>query len=85
MSRAHRAIKSGRFDDALARLSAAEKYADPSPELQAEITYLRGRAYEGMKRIGDAIGCYRYIVVKFPQSVYAYQSRERLKELDKPQ
>lgn len=82
MGRAYSAIKDGRFESALARLSDAEKYVPPSPELQAEISFLRGQSYEGMKRTPEAIGSYRYIVGTFPKSIYAFQAIERLKVLD---
>ncbi len=82
MGRAYSAIKDGRYESALARLSDAEKYVPPSPELQAEIAFLRGRSYEGMNRIPEAIGSYRYLVETFPKSIYGFQAKERLKILD---
>jgi len=72
----------GRYDSALARLSAAEKYVAPTPELQAEIAFLRGKSYEGLKRLPEAIGSYKYVAATFPQSIYAFQATERLKELE---
>jgi outer membrane protein assembly factor BamD (BamD/ComL family) len=82
MGRAYSAIKDGRYESALARLSEAEKYVPPTPELQAEISFMRGKSYEGMKNIPEAIGSYRYVVETFPKSIYAFQAKERLKVLD---
>lgn len=81
MSRAYTAIAEGRYDAALARLAAAEKYVPPSPELEAEISFLRARSYEGLSRLPDAIGIYKYLVATFPKSPYAFQAAERLKAL----
>ena|SRR5215216_665688 len=82
MIRAYSAISDGRFDSALARLAEAEKHTPPTPQLQAEISFLRAKSYEGLKQTPDAIGTYKYIVATFPQSSYAFQATERLKLLD---
>ena len=81
IGRAYSAISDARFDSALARLSEAEKYVPPSPEMQAEIAFLRGKSYEGLRRLPEAIGCYKYIVATFPNSMDAFQATERLKQL----
>jgi len=78
LSGAHSAIKKSKYDDAIVKLSQAESYKIPTPELQAEMSYLRGYCYEMLKRTPEAIGCYRYVVDAFPSSSYAYQARERL-------
>lgn len=83
MLRAYSAIKQRRYDDALVRLSEAEQYQEPTPELRAEIAFLRARSYEGLNRLSDAAALYRYLVAVFPQSPYSYQARERLRVLDK--
>ena len=74
-------IKKNKFDDALAGLSRAESYTKPAPELQAEISYLRGYCYEMLKRIPEAIGSYKYAADTFPNTNYAYQAKERLAAL----
>jgi len=83
ITRAYSAIGEGRYDAALARLSEAEGYLEPTPELRAEITFLRARSYEGLQRTSDAVALYRYLVATFPESSYGYQARERLKQLEK--
>ena len=82
MSRAYSAISDTRYDAALARLAEAEKLYPPTPELQAEISFLRAKSYEGLRRLSDAIGSYKYIVATFPQTTYAFQATERLKTLE---
>jgi len=82
MIRAYSAIQDGRYEAALARLSEAERYTAPSPALEAEIAFLRGKSYEGLKRLPEAIGSYRYLVVTYPDSIYAFQAQERLKAIE---
>jgi tetratricopeptide (TPR) repeat protein len=81
IGRAYSALRDGRYDSALARLSEAEKLVPPTPELQAEISFLRARSYEGLKRLPEAVGSYKYLAATFPKSIYAFQATERLKEL----
>lgn len=80
-SRANKAIKEKRYEDALIHVARAEKYAEITPELKAEATFLRAQSYEGVGRIPDAIGAYKYLVATFGDTSYAYQAKERLEYL----
>lgn len=82
MLRAHTRMEHGRYEDALAKLSDAEKYTPPTPQLEAEISFLRGQCYEGLHRIPEAVGCYRYLADHFPDSIFAYQAREKIALLE---
>ena len=84
MIRAYSSIKDSQYHAALSRLSEAEKLTPPTTALMAEIAFLRGQCYEGLRRLPEAIGSYRYLVATFPESIYAYQAAERLKELTSP-
>ena len=83
MSRAYSGIKKGEYEFALKRLSDAENYVEPTPQLMAEITYLRAVCYEGLERYGDAIGALKFLIDKYPDTSYAYQAKEKLKGLEK--
>ena len=50
MSGAYDAFEEQRYTYALKKLSDAERYQDPSPDLKAEIMYLRSTCYEGMEK-----------------------------------
>ena len=76
-------IKKEHFNAALAELSSAEGYVKPTPQLQAEISYLRGQCYEGLNRQSEAVGSYKYVATTFPESSYAFQAKERLLALSK--
>jgi len=79
MSLAHSRISKGEYERALKELSYAEGYKEPTPDLKAEILYLRAICYEGLGRYDDAIGALKYLIDKFPDSSYAYQAKERLR------
>ncbi len=83
MSGAYDAVEEQRYTHALKKLSDAERYQDPSPDLKAEIMYLRSTCYEGMEKYTEAIGALKYIVDNFPDSSYAYQAQEKLLEYEK--
>ena len=79
MIRARTAVEQGYYHDALFRLSDAERYTAPSPALQAEILYLRGRAQEGLGQYAEAVGTYRHLIANHPGTVHAFQAAERIK------
>jgi outer membrane protein assembly factor BamD (BamD/ComL family) len=83
LSRAYSSIDKGKYESALKRLSEAEKYVEPTPQMMAEITYLRAICYEGLAKSEDAIGTLKYLIDKFPDSSYAYQAKEKLHKLEK--
>ena len=74
-------IEDGKYESALRRLSQAELYVEPTPELRAEISFLRAKCYEGLNKTDDAIGLYEFIVQKFPDTQYAFQAQRRLRRL----
>lgn len=71
-------IEKGKYESALQNLSSAESYMKPTPELEAEILYLRAICYSKMGRQDEAEGVFRYIIDKFPDSSYAYQAKAKL-------
>lgn len=71
-------IKTGKYESALKNLSDAESYKKPTPELEAEMLYLKAVCYSGMGRHEEAIGLLVYIIDKFPDSSYAYQAKAKL-------
>ncbi len=82
MTYAYSAVKAGRYHDALAWLSEAEKHGVLTPDLDAEIGFLRARSYDGLQRTPEAIGGYKHVIATFPHRVYTFQAKERLKELE---
>jgi lipopolysaccharide biosynthesis regulator YciM len=56
MIQARAKLDEGGYKEALAKLADAEKMVAPTPELQAEILYLRAECYEGLGRKPEAVG-----------------------------
>jgi outer membrane protein assembly factor BamD (BamD/ComL family) len=82
MFRAYKALEAADYEAALTRLSAAERLAPLSSELQAEVAFLRAKSYEGLQDIPEAIGLYRYLVASFPESPYSWAAKEKLQWLE---
>ena len=80
--RAYSGIQNKEYDFALNRLSEAENYADPSPEIMAQILYLKGICFEGLNKTAEAKGTYKYLMDTIPKSQYAYMARERLSSIE---
>lgn len=78
---AQNSLDHGRYQSALRHLHRAGHYGKFSPEAQAEISYLRGQAYEGLGRLSEAVASYKYVINKFPDTPSAYQAKERLEAL----
>jgi len=80
--RARSSIEKEKYEIALKRLSSAENYVKPTPELKAEIIYLRAICYEGLERYNEAIGALKYIIDKYPDTSYGYQAKEKLRKFE---
>ncbi len=78
MSRAHAGLADKRYEFTLKRLAEAEQFNSTTPELQAEISYMKAQCYDGMSKSAEAVGMYRYVVNTFPKSEFAFMAREKL-------
>jgi hypothetical protein len=72
--RAYKAIDNDDCNTAYRMLSNAEKYSKPTPELQAEISYLRCICLEKEKRYDEALALLLYIAKEFPNTQYGYRA-----------
>ena len=75
---AYEAIERGNCIAAYRELSGAEKIADITPQLAAEITYLRGTCLEIENKDQEAIGQYLYLIKTYPNSEYASRAVEKV-------
>jgi hypothetical protein len=82
MYRAYSGIQDKEYDFALKRLLDAESYVEPTPALQAEILYLRGICFEGLSKLPEARGTYKYLISNFKPSQYTYMASERLESIN---
>lgn len=82
---AYEAIEENDCSEAYQKLSRAEKYTDTSPELGAEITYLRAICLEKENKYLEAIGQYLYLIETYPSSEYSYRAKSKILVLNKDQ
>jgi hypothetical protein len=66
---------------ALKKLSSAESYTEASPELKAEIYFLKASTLDNMGRNAEAEGMYKYVAKYFPRNQYGYAAQEKLNKL----
>jgi outer membrane protein assembly factor BamD (BamD/ComL family) len=78
MLRAHSGIEKGKYDFALRRLADAERYVGPTPQLKAEIAYLRGICYAGLGKAAEARAMFKYVVDHYPDTEYGYKAKEQI-------
>ncbi len=80
---AYEAIEKGNCISAYSHLSDAEKFAKTTPEIKAEITYLRAVCLEKEQKYAEALGQYMYLIEHHPNSEYTYRVKSKLSILKK--
>lgn len=78
---AYRSYGQGNCDDALLKLSQAERSSRTRGYLQPEISLLRGQCLERQSFFTDAAQTYLFIIERYPDSEYAFRARARLETL----
>ena len=73
----------GQYQDAIRECDIAAAYS-PEPLYQAELTFLKAECFEGLGRIEEAKGLYRFLVERCTDSHYSSQAATRLKALENP-
>lgn len=86
LNNAYRAYDRGQCDTVMAELSLTERYSQPQPnrrpDIQPEISMLRGLCLERTKYYLDAAQTYQFIISQYPDSEYAFRARARLQTLE---
>ena len=78
MMRARAGLNDKRYVFTLHRLAEAEAYHELTPELKAEISYMKGMCYQGLSRTDEARAMFHYTAEQFPTTEFAYMSRQKL-------
>jgi len=76
------ALAEGECAKAIKKAGDAENYGTPSPEQQAEILFIRASCADRMGNAADAVGLFRYLKEKYPETSYGYQAIERLRAIE---
>ncbi len=66
------------FDRALVLINRAENIKETSPEMKAELTYLKAQTYESLGQQKTAITLYEYLAEKHKDSQYGYLAIKKL-------
>ena len=85
LTNAYEACGEGNCAEVLENSSNAEYYKTPSPELLAEMRFLRVLRFEKQGRTTEALGTCKYIADQHPDPEYGYRSKEKIKELKREQ
>lgn len=80
ISEAYKKFEAQDFKQTLELISRAENFKETTPEMKAELTYLKANSYEslGQKTIANAL--YEYLVKEHKGSQYSYLARKKLNE-----
>ena len=62
-------------------LARAELNPDLSEEIYSRLVYMRGSCHEQLGDISDAVGAYKYLVTKHPNTASSFLAGERLRNL----
>ncbi|MEL7538831.1 MAG: hypothetical protein AAFM91_17425 [Pseudomonadota bacterium] len=77
-SEAYDHFSDGNYEEVLVSISNADSIHETTPELKAELVYLKARTYEAMGQFATARALYKYLVEQHSQSQYAYLAAGRL-------
>ena len=70
------------YDETLKLISRAESISKPTPELKAELTYLKAKTYEEMSQYEIAETLYEYLKDQHNDSQYGYLAAKWLEKND---
>lgn len=66
------------YEDTLKYINQAEKVESTTPEMHAELTYLKAQTFQKMGRYDEEEALYRYLIEQHPRSQYGYMAKEQL-------
>lgn len=72
LSEAYKQYERQEFERTLELITRAENAQEPTPEIRAELIYLKARSYEGLGKQEVASALYRYLVDHHKDSQYGY-------------
>ncbi|MHB0803851.1 tetratricopeptide repeat protein [Stutzerimonas nitrititolerans] len=81
LDEAYQHYRVGDCEQVMLTLSQAERRSRQRDNLQPEISLLRGQCLERQGLFVDAAQTYRFILMRYPASEYAYRGRARLETL----
>jgi tetratricopeptide (TPR) repeat protein len=78
------AYTESKYDQCIARAEEGIGYESDNPATNAALYFYKARCLELARRVPEAMAIYERLIAKFPDSDYALQAAERLRELRTP-
>ncbi len=78
ISEAYKKYEAQEFEQTLELISRAENFKETTPEMKAELTYLKAQTLEGLGQQKIANTLYEYLVEEHKDSQYGYLASKKL-------
>lgn len=85
VSEAYKKYERQEFERTLELITRAENAKETTPEMKAELTYLKAQAHEGLGQQETAKTLYEYLVEEHKNSQYGFLARKKLNRNNKIQ
>jgi tetratricopeptide (TPR) repeat protein len=79
---AYESYNAEKYEEALKKIRLAENLNKMTPELRAELTYLKAQTYEKMGRKNSAVTLYQYLKEQHPESQYGFLAAQILTKIE---
>ncbi|MEM1152726.1 MAG: hypothetical protein AAGI44_01205 [Pseudomonadota bacterium] len=80
---AHKAYDEGEYQQTLVLITQAENARETTPEMQAELVYLKASSYEQLGQVAVASTLYEYLAAEHSDSQYGYLASSKLEQQQK--
>ncbi|MEE4190459.1 MAG: hypothetical protein V2I66_02710 [Halieaceae bacterium] len=77
---AYKMYERGDYERTLALIARAETVTEPTPDMLAELTYLKAQTHERLGHAATAQSLYSYLAEQHSQTQYGYLASQRLSE-----
>ena len=78
ITKAYKKYEAQDYESTLELITRAENINESTPEMKAEVTYLKAQAHEGLGNHDIAIMLYEYLVGQHQDSQYGYLASKKL-------
>ena len=78
ITEAYKKYEAQKYEQTLELITRAESFKETTPEMKAELTYLKAMTHESLGQQKIAITLYEYLVEKHKISQYGYLARKKL-------
>jgi hypothetical protein len=80
ISEAYKKYELQQYEKVLELIIRAENAKETSPEMKAELIYLKAQAYESLEQQRIANALYEYLVIRHKDSQYSYLASKKLND-----